>query len=60
MLFDGAMCGDRAEDERFLRVVDDLRCLVPPPNAVVAFLTGLGLSAADIAAAVSSGFKIPE
>ena len=34
MLFDGA--GDRAEADRFLRAVDDLRRLAPPSPAAAA------------------------
>ncbi|RLN09285.1 exocyst complex component EXO70B1-like [Panicum miliaceum] len=58
MLFDGA--GDRAEADRFLRAVDDLRCLAPPSPAAVGSprrllssgsSTGSGSSAVQVAMA---------
>ncbi|KAK1607602.1 hypothetical protein QYE76_031275 [Lolium multiflorum] len=51
MLFDGA--GDRAEAERFLRAVDDIRRLAPPSPAAVG--SPRRLSSGSGAAAAASG-----
>ncbi|CAO2202093.1 unnamed protein product [Urochloa humidicola] len=53
MLFDGA--GDRAEADRFLRAVDDLRRLAPPSPAAVGSPRRLSSSSGSSAAAAGSG-----
>ncbi|CAO2191678.1 unnamed protein product [Urochloa humidicola] len=53
MLFDGA--GDRAEADRFLRAVDDLRRLAPPSPAAVGSPRRLSSSSGSSSAAAGSG-----
>nr|CAB3503173.1 unnamed protein product [Digitaria exilis] len=53
MLFDGA--GDRAEADRFLRAVDDLRRLAPPSPAAVGSPRRLSSSSGSSSAAAGTG-----
>ncbi|CAL5005896.1 unnamed protein product [Urochloa decumbens] len=56
MLFDGA--GDRAEADRFLRAVDDLRRLAPPSPAAVGSPRRLSSSSGSSSAAGSGAVQV--